>query len=149
MNGTSAPTVALHVASGLLLEELEQLADAVFVQQLVAAVWDYAQGPLPARVEVALMGEEEHCRVHARFLDDPSATDVMAFPYGDPDNFGEVLVNMDMARRQAQQRGLAPLREGMLYVVHGCLHLVGFDDQEEKQRERMRQAEADVLARFA
>jgi len=149
MNAARVPTVDLHVAPGIDLTGLKELADPVFLARLVATVWAYAEGPLPAKVEVALMGEEEHCRVHARFLDDPTPTDVMAFPYEDPDNFGEVLVNVDMARRQAQERALDPLQEGMLYVVHGCLHLVGYDDHEEGARARMRQAEADVLARFA
>jgi len=127
------------------LDQLKALGQAQYVREVVAAVWQHADAALPAQLEVALMGEEEHCRVHERFLNDPSPTDVMAFPYEDEELFGEVLINVDMARAQAQDRGHAALWEATLYLVHGCLHLVGYDDQTEDERSRMRAAETAVM----
>jgi probable rRNA maturation factor len=141
----SAPAVALHLAPEADLAGLEELAQEAEVARVVAAAWSHADGPLPAHVEVALTGEEEHCRLHARFLDDPTPTDVMAFPYEDDDAFGEVVVNVDMARREGAERGHGARVECTLYLVHGCLHLLGYDDHDDAQRARMRDAESSVM----
>lgn len=117
------------------------------VQQVRAAVrkvWEVEKGPT-ARVEVVLMDEAEHSQLHGEFLNDPSATDVMAFPYEDVDCFGELLVNVEMAARVAADHAHTPEQECTLYVVHGCLHLLGYDDHEDDDRARMRAAEARVM----
>jgi len=145
MNSAAGPQVELHLAAGVDLHQLEALGQAERVQEVVAAVWQFAKADLSAQLEVALMGQEEHCRVHQRFLNDPSPTDVMAFPYQDEELFGEVLINVDMARAQAQERGHEALWEATLYLVHGCLHLVGYDDQTDEERARMRAAESAVM----
>ncbi len=124
---------------------LEGLAEAR-VLELLQRAWELFDGPADALVEVVWMAQQEHCELHARFLDDPSPTDVMAFPYGDEDLFGEILVNIDMATEQAQQRHLPIQQEVELYVVHGALHLLGFDDHDDDTRSAMRAAESRVLA---
>ena len=119
--------------------------DEARVAELAARAWRLFDGPAGAAVEVVLMGGEEHTALHARHLDDPTPTDVMAFPYEEPDLFGEVLVNLDMAREQAHARGLEVLHEAELYVVHGLLHLLGHDDRDDVTRAAMRAAERAVL----
>ena len=119
--------------------------DAERVQQLAARAWRLYGGPAGAALEVVLMGGAEHTALHAEFLDDPTPTDVMAFPYDEDDLHGEVLVNLDMAHKQAAQRGLDVRAEAELYVVHGVLHLLGFDDRDDASRARMRDAEREVL----
>ena len=49
----------------------------------------------------------------------------------------------------ARERGVTAERELLLYVVHGVLHLCGFDDHEEEDRSRMRAAERVVMERIA
>mgnify|MGYP002639207539 CR=1 FL=1 len=115
------------------------------VLQLLQRAWQLFDGPHNALVEVVWMAQPEHCELHARFLDDPSPTDVMAFPYGDEDLFGEILVNLDMAAEQAGERHLPIQGEVELYVVHGALHLLGFDDHDDDTRAAMRTAESRVL----
>ncbi len=117
----------------------------VRVLQLLQRAWQLFEGPDNALVEVVWMSQQEHCELHARFLDDPSPTDVMAFPYGDEDLFGEILVNLDMAAEQANERHLPIQGEVELYVVHGALHLLGFDDHDDDTRSAMRTAESRVL----
>lgn len=123
--------------------------DAERVQRLVSCAWGLYGGPAGAALEVVLMGGEEHTALHAEFLDDPSPTDVMAFPYDEDDLHGEVLVNLDMARAQAAERGLEMRDEAELYVVHGVLHLLGFDDRDEVSRARMRDAEQKVFEKMS
>ncbi len=121
--------------------------DRARVQALLSRAWQLFDGADGAAVEVVLMGADEHTELHARFLNDATPTDVMAFPYEEADLFGEVLVNIDMARQQAAVRAFTVLEEAELYVVHGALHLLGFDDRDDASRSEMRAAEAAVLQR--
>jgi len=108
-----------------------------------------AHGGEPGRqVSLALVDDPTLAELHGRFLDDPSVTDVMSFLLGEGQDgpWGEVVVSVDRAREVALERGLPWERELVLYAVHGTLHLCGFDDHEDADREAMRSAEASVLA---
>lgn len=101
-------------------------------------------------LSVVFVSDAELARLHELHLGDPSPTDVMAFDLGE---FGsgpaaEVYVSVDRARAVARTRDLAPERELALYVVHGCLHLCGFDDHSPTQRARMRRAEKAVFRKL-
>ncbi len=101
-------------------------------------------------VDVILVGDRALAELHERFLDDPTPTDVITFDLDDA--FGgaaaELYVSMERARAVARRRGIDARRELLLYVVHGALHLCGFDDHAPRERARMRAAERAVLARI-
>lgn len=99
-------------------------------------------------VEVALVSDRHLAAIHARFLGDPSPTDVISFDLGeDGDGLAaEIYVSVERARAEARERGDPVEREIALYLVHGALHLGDFDDRSHGQRVRMRAAEAVVLA---
>jgi len=88
--------------------------------------------------------------MHAEWLADPTPTDVISFDLGAGDGgpMGELYVSTERARAVARRRGLDVVREHLLYVVHGALHLCGYDDREPRDRARMRRAERTVLARL-
>jgi len=100
-----------------------------------------------ARLDVVFATERTLRGLHERFLGDPSPTDVLAFDLGAGEEGpeGEVYVGVECARRTAGQRGVAVARELCLYLVHGVLHLCGFDDGAEPERATMRAAERRVL----
>jgi probable rRNA maturation factor len=90
-------------------------------------------------VEVSFVSDEDISRVHEEFLDDPSPTDVITFPHG------EILISLDTAARQAEDHGETYERETALYLVHGLLHLAGWDDREAVEREAMHRLQAKIL----
>jgi len=90
-------------------------------------------------VVVALVDDKEIARLHEQFLGIPGPTDVLSFPTG------EIVVSGDTARREAEVRGIQPIHELLLYVVHGALHLEGYRDKSVKDQSRMRAAERRVL----
>jgi len=99
-----------------------------------------AETVLPGRkVVVALVDDKTMAELHERFLGVPGPTDVLSFPHG------EIVVSADTAKREAIERGVDPLGELVLYVVHGALHLAGHDDKKPKPRLKMRAAERKVL----
>jgi probable rRNA maturation factor len=98
-------------------------------------------------LSIALVDDRAIRRLHRDHLGLDSATDVLAFPLeGAPGGaLGEVVASAETARREAAARGLAPADELLLYVVHGVLHLLGFDDHAPADRRRMRAAERKAL----
>lgn len=99
-------------------------------------------------IGVVLVDDAALCALHERWMGDKSPTDVISFDLGEEQDgpAGEVYVSVDCAQRVAKARGLDPVRELTLYVVHGVLHLCGYDDHEPQARRRMRAAERAVLA---
>ena len=112
-------------------------------------------GEAPAlRVDLVFVDDATLARMHGEFLGDPSRTDVITFDLRD-DGPGEehgpeaeIYVSVERAREVAAARGVTVRREQALYVVHGALHLVGFDDHEPEQRAAMRAAERAVMERL-
>lgn len=102
--------------------------------------------------------------VHAlnkEYRDVDSSTDVLAFAlseseegvpvFPDPDglrHLGEVIVSYPQAARQAEERRHPVLREVALLVIHGLLHLLGYDHETPEQEAAMRQAEQARLRAF-
>jgi len=110
-----------------------------------------------AEVTVVVSGDVRLSELCERFLGRARRTDVLAFPGVEPADgkvpadarhLGEVVVNADRALREAQRRGIDPEAELFLYVVHGLLHLAGYDDGAKEDTRRMRAREAAVLRRF-
>ena len=130
----------------------EAPSDAQLEQALHRAL---AHGGAPdRRVDVLVVDDPTLTDLHGRFLGDPTPTDVVTFDLRDdgdeagpgedgPD--GELYVSLDMARRVAAERGVPLSRELTLYVVHGALHLCGFDDVDDTERAAMRAAAAVVM----
>ena len=126
--------------------ELRELGDAAVRRAVRRAL---AHGGRPdLRVDVVFVDDAALAELHLRFLDDPEPTDVIAFDLsgdGDDGPQAEIYVSGERAREVAARRGVTAARELTLYVVHGALHLCGYDDARTAQRRRMRAAEATVL----
>lgn len=92
-----------------------------------------AEGAGPVELSVSLVSTEEMADLHARYLDDPEPTDVLSFTMDEGGLLGDVVICPAVAA--SQNRDLpAELR---LLLVHGILHLLGYDHQEEEERRSM------------
>jgi probable rRNA maturation factor len=74
-------------------------------------------------ISVVLVSDRRMAELHHRFLQQPGPTDVITFQHG------EIFVSAETARRQARRFGTSLGHELRLYLVHGLLHLHGFDDK--------------------
>lgn len=123
-----------HGKESVVLEELARLA-AVGADVLKIMKGRYLDRVKPpGSVSIVLVDDETITRVHGEFMGDESATDVITFPYGD---HGEIPISLDTAVRQASEFQASLSRELALYVVHGILHLCGYEDESEAGREAM------------
>lgn len=100
-----------------------------------------------AELSIVLVDDADMEELNRRFLDRQGVTDVLAFPYDTSGDVleGEIIANAELAARRAADLPHGPLEELLLYVVHGTLHLLGYDDHEEEETRRMRAREQDVL----
>jgi probable rRNA maturation factor len=89
-------------------------------------------------VVVTVVSDARIDRLHREFMDIAGATDVITFEHGD------IVVSADTAFREAQARGGTVEGELGLYIVHGLLHLNGFDDQSDDCREEMYAVQEEV-----
>lgn len=85
--------------------------------------------------------------INRQFLQHDYPTDVISFPYelAPPTVEGELVVSVETGLTQAREAGWSAKEEVLLYVIHGTLHLVGFDDTAAEVRSAMRNAEHAVL----
>ena len=107
-------------------------------------------GPDAVLVSIAVVDDLTIHELNRRFLQHDYPTDVLSFVLEQQDGRleGEVIVSTDTAVSQAGEYGVQPADELLLYVVHGVLHLVGFDDKSPDLRRRMRCAEQHYLEQF-
>jgi probable rRNA maturation factor len=94
-------------------------------------------------LSLVLVTDAEIRELNREFLDHDWATDVIAFPLEEDE--AEVVVSAERAVAEAEDRGVEPMAELMLYVVHGILHLTGYDDHEEGEARRMHAASLKLL----
>jgi probable rRNA maturation factor len=87
-------------------------------------------------VSVALVDEEEIIRVNKKFLGRDNATDVVAFP-GSGKDLGEVIICYPQVERQAGDYGNSAEYELRFVLVHGLLHLLGWEDYTKEDKEKM------------
>jgi probable rRNA maturation factor len=97
-------------------------------------------------LSVVLVGSRCLRRLNREFLGHDRVTDVIAFSLGGPETLeGEVYVNVERARSQAREYRVTVREETARLIVHGTLHLAGFDDRRASDALRMRKAEDRVL----
>ena len=118
------------------------------VISVIQAFVDFEQIPAD-EISINFVDTETICSLHADYFDDPSPTDCISFPLDDEEEeyrvLGEVFVCPKTAQEYASSQGTDPYLEVTLYVIHGLLHLIGFDDLEDRDRLEMRKKEEDHL----
>jgi probable rRNA maturation factor len=103
------------------------------------------EGVTDGKITLAFMTDPAIHALNKRFLEHDEPTDVITFPYNQKPLHGDLAISTDTAITAAAERGHAASEELLLYVIHGILHLCGYDDLNEKKQKVMRQKEAEYL----
>ncbi len=91
-------------------------------------------------VSVLIVSDRKIALLHRQFMNESGSTDVITFQHG------EIFISAETARRNARRFGNTVARELCLCVVHGLLHLHGFDDRDEAGARKMRIVQRKILA---
>lgn len=111
-----------------------------------------ARFPRDGEVRARIVGDDEMAALHLRHSNIEGTTDVLTFDLrDDPMNLTgpldtDLVACADVARREAAQRGHSGERELLLYILHGALHCLGFDDHTDEGFDAMHAAEDELLA---
>ena len=109
---------------------------AVIRRALAAAAVAQAV-PAGASVGVLVCDDETMRGYNRRFAGRDAATDVLAFPTGEPLDLGDIILSLEHLERQAAEAGHSVEREAAVLVVHGFLHLLGYDHARKADERRM------------
>ena len=90
-------------------------------------------------VFVWIISDRRISRLHLQFFGDSSPTDVITF------HDGEIFISVETTRRNARKFGNSLMSEIKLCIVHGFLHLHGFDDRELADLKRMKNTQEKIL----
>lgn len=99
-------------------------------------------------VSLVLVDDEELRRLHRQFMGIDEPTDVMTFPAGDDeerDAGGDIVISVERAAEQGPEHGHTVAREVAFLVVHGVLHLCGWDDQVDGDRDAMLDRQRTII----
>jgi probable rRNA maturation factor len=92
-----------------------------------------------SEIFILLISDRRMTLLHRQFLGQSGPTDVLSFQHG------EIFISVDTARRHARAFGNSLVRELKLYIVHGLLHLHGFDDRTPSEAHKMTAAQERIL----
>ncbi len=138
------PTVRISSTQSALRVPRKRIA------ALVAYV-AHQEGVRLREVDLAVVSREEIVAVNRQWLHRSDPTDVISWDLSDSGEQGvtaQLVVCGDVAVEQAKLRSVRPSRELMLYVVHGLLHLMGYEDHSVRGAVRMHAREEELLEAF-
>ena len=149
--------IGIHVE-----DEFRASVDGSWVKKIIRQVFRDEGIPSPYEVSLVVTDSETVQRLNRdyRGIDEP--TDVLAFymlpqkgadfsfalPPDGVTRLGEVLVSYPQALAQAKQQGHSLERELALLVIHGILHLLGYDHEKPAEESKMRERERELLERY-
>jgi rRNA maturation RNase YbeY len=118
------------VPRGVETSRLQRLVEHTLVSECAKGDWE---------VTVALVDDARLQSLHRTFMALDTPTDIMTFPLGERGKMrgGELVISVDHALTQAEAWGLSPAAEIEFLVIHGLLHLLGWRDDTEAQRDEM------------
>ena len=106
--------------------------------------------PADAEVTVRIVDEDEIAELNQRYRGKPYATNVLSFPSSAPahaqvNELGDLVICHSVVEREASVQGKALEAHWAHMVVHGCLHLLGYDHEQDEEAEHMESLETQIL----
>ena len=122
--------------------------DSTFVRSMAECAWPFClramrfhRAPLDGleEIEATIVSDRAIARVHLTFFNDSAPTDVITFPDG------EILIGAGVVASNAARFGNTPSEEAALCLIHGLLHLAGWDDQTARGAKDMRRKQEQIF----
>ena len=140
--------------------QFQELVDREGVRKIAREVLRAENVPSPCEVSLVITGSGTVRRLNRDYRGVDQPTDVLAFSMSPeeadfilpPDNvlrLGEVVISYPRAEEQAREQGHSTNRELALLVIHGMLHLLGYDHDKPEEGKKMRAREKELLENIA
>ncbi|HBV88119.1 rRNA maturation RNase YbeY [Desulfosporosinus sp.] len=141
----------------ILQEQREPLA--ALLNQAISVAIELSEGPKEAEVSLMLVDDQRIHTLNREYRGVDRPTDVLSFALQEEmedepeieeedEMLGDIVISIERARDQAEEYGHSFEREIVYLAVHGTLHLLGFDHEEENGKQEMRTKEEEVMAKL-
>lgn len=117
-----------------------------FVKEVANCAADYCEKKITF-LDLNFVGIKNIIRINKEFLNHDYETDVISFDYSDENNSfdGEIFICFEIAEKNSKRFGVSIDNEVKRLIIHGMLHLIGFDDQSPSQKSKMKKMEDAIL----
>ena len=88
-------------------------------------------------ITIVLLSAPKMKKINSKFRKKNYATDILSFPPADPASLGELLLCPDVLKKQAKNQGHSLQDETFYMLIHGVLHLLGYDHEQSKKEEQL------------
>ena len=140
--------------------QFQELVDRQWARKIARRVLAAENVPSPCEVSLVITDSGTVRRLNRDYRGVDEPTDVLAFSMSPeeadfilpPDNvlrLGEVVISYPRAAEQAREQGHSTARELALLVIHGMLHLLGYDHEKPEEGKKMRAREKKLLENIA
>ena len=97
-------------------------------------------------VNIVLTDDAEIQALNKTFRNFDKPTNVLSFPSGDEENLGDIIMAYETVVREAIQEAISPLHHTLHLIIHGFLHLLGYDHDAEEEAQIMEGLEIQILS---
>ena len=98
------------------------------------------------QLAIAFVDTDEISMLHEQFMGDPAPTDIITFPYDDPEiDGGDIAICVPIAAEYARDHGSTSSAELEFLILHGLLHLLEYDDTTDDGRAKMLRRQQEIL----
>ena len=101
-----------------------------------------------ASCSIIFMNDDDLAQMHADYFDDPDKTDVITFDLGETPLEGEIYISHERAKAQSIEYNVSYTTEVVRLIIHGILHLAGFDDLNTEDRRVMKDKENQLVEKY-
>ena len=105
--------------------------DKGFLERVGKNALKFLKTKKPKELSLVIVGDQKIKELNKKYRNQNKATDVLAFDYG------EIFICLPQAKRQAKQLGHSLKKELAILLIHGILHLAGYDDETKKDYNKM------------
>ncbi|MBQ6586777.1 MAG: rRNA maturation RNase YbeY [Coriobacteriales bacterium] len=128
------------------------------IRELTTFALEAEEAPENCEISISLVGLEEMTQLNERYRGKQGPTDVLSFPIDDVWDFpedvesapmlGDIVIAPEVAAKQAPEYGNSFDEEMSLLLVHGILHLLGYDHIDDTEAEEMEAREREILGEW-
>lgn len=136
----------------LISNRQDQLSvDLDFIKTVAEEIMRFEASPENAELSLVFCDDDFIQKLNKDYRGKNEPTDVLSFPI-DEENFepeirmlGDIVISIETAMRQAENLNHPPLLEVVFLLIHGLLHLHGYDHKQKLARKKMRDREVSIF----
>lgn len=138
------------IAVDIVSESALEIPEQIQAQPLLELVYGN-EGINSAKIALVFTDDEYLSELKKQFFKVDQLTDVIAFrlnEYSEPEPEGEIYISLERARENAGKFNVSFIQEVARLIIHGGLHLIGYDDESPIEKEKMNNKEDEYLKRW-